>query len=65
MKRILKKRIWCGLAALFILMSTMLPAFSVRADGESAPFVAETVLPEESIESTSEVSSEPSGEVPP
>ncbi len=65
MKRILKKRIWCGLAALLILMSSLLPAYNVRADGENAPFVAETVLPEESIESTSEVMSEPSGEVPP
>lgn len=65
MKRILKKKIWCGLAALLILMSSLLPAYNVRADGESAPFVADTVLPEESIESTSEVTSEPSGEVPP
>ena len=65
MKRILKKRIWCGLAALLILMSSLLPAYNVRADGESAPFVAETLLSEESIESTSEVTSEPSSEVPP
>jgi len=57
-KRILKKRIWCGLAALLILMSSMLPAFSVRADGKSAPSETESTFLEESSENIAEESSE-------